>query len=262
MMSPLTRGLTTAVLILALSGMASSAMAQSDPRLVDAVRAAQEGRGDSARTTVDRLLAATPQTDTLYPQILYTQAMVAGTAGDMRRLLQRVTVEYGTSSWADDALLRLVQMDYATRNFDGAAGTSSGSSSTSRPRRCCHRRPTGRGGPTSTPTTRRPRAAGWRTGWRRRETTSSCRTSSATSTSVATSAPTRARRRRRRTRLAPTRSDEYRLARRPARPRRRVRLQRVRLHRVHRPQVRPRPPRLRPAPRRVPRRCPPSLRAS
>ena len=39
----------------------------------------------------------------------------------MRRLLQRVTVEYGTSSWADDALLRLVQMDYATRNFDGAA---------------------------------------------------------------------------------------------------------------------------------------------
>jgi len=85
------------------------------------VRAAQEGRGDSARTIVDRLLAATPPTDTLYPQILYTQAMVAGTAGDMRRLLQRVTVEYGTSSWADDALLRLVQMDYATRNFDGAA---------------------------------------------------------------------------------------------------------------------------------------------
>jgi len=32
-----------------------------------------------------------------------------------------VTVEYGTSSWADDALLRLVQMDYATRNLDGAA---------------------------------------------------------------------------------------------------------------------------------------------
>jgi len=70
---------------------------------------------------VDRLLAATPPSDTLYPQILYTQAMVAGTAGDMRRLLQRVVVEYPTSSWADDALLRLVQMDYATRNYDGAA---------------------------------------------------------------------------------------------------------------------------------------------
>jgi sporulation related protein len=122
MRSPLARGLTAgAALALALAGVSSSARAQSDPRLMDAVRAAQEGRGDSARTIVDRLLAATPPTDTLFPQILYTQAMVAGTAGDMRRLLQRVTVEYGTSSWADDALLRLVQMDYATRNFDGAA---------------------------------------------------------------------------------------------------------------------------------------------
>ena len=113
--------MTAATLVLALAGVAPSASAQSDPRLVDAVRAAQEGRGDSARTIVDRLLTTTPPSDTLYPQILYTQAMVAGTAGDMRRLLQRVTVEYGTSSWADDALLRLVQMDYATRNFDGAA---------------------------------------------------------------------------------------------------------------------------------------------
>lgn len=100
---------------------APNAAAQTDPRLVNAVRAAQEGQGDSARAAVQRLLDATPPTDTLYPQILYTQAMVAGTAGDMRRLLQRVAVEYGTSSWADDALLRLVQIDYATRNYDGAA---------------------------------------------------------------------------------------------------------------------------------------------
>src|SRR4029079_10183869 len=91
------------------------------PRLVDAVRAAQEGQGDSARAAVQRLLDATSPSDTLYPQILYTQAMVASSAGDMRRQLQRVTVEYATSDWADDALLRLVQMDYATRNFDGAA---------------------------------------------------------------------------------------------------------------------------------------------
>jgi hypothetical protein len=39
----------------------------------------------------------------------------------MRRHLQRVVVEHPTSSWADDALLRLVQMDYATRSFDNAA---------------------------------------------------------------------------------------------------------------------------------------------
>jgi hypothetical protein len=99
----------------------STAAAQTDPRLTAAVRAAQDGHGDSARSAVDRLLAATPPTDSLYPEILYTQAMVANSAADMRRDLQRVVVEYPTSSWADDALLRMVQMDYATRSFEGAA---------------------------------------------------------------------------------------------------------------------------------------------
>jgi cell division septation protein DedD len=96
-------------------------LAQTDPRLVDAIRQAQEGRGDSARTKVRRLLAATSPTDTLYPQILYTQAMVASEANEMRRQLQRVAVEYSSSSWADDALLRLVQLDYASGNLEGAA---------------------------------------------------------------------------------------------------------------------------------------------
>jgi len=97
------------------------AAAQTDPRLVDAIRQAQEGGGDSARTKVRRLLAATSPTDTLYPQIIYTQAMVASDANEMRRQLQRVAVEYSSSSWADDALLRLVQLDYASGNLPGAA---------------------------------------------------------------------------------------------------------------------------------------------
>lgn len=101
--------------------LAAPLRAQSDPRLVEAVRTAQEGRSDSARAVVQRLLAATPPTDTLYPEILYTQAMVAGEAADMRKALQRVAVEYPTSGWADDALLRLVQMDYATRSLEPAA---------------------------------------------------------------------------------------------------------------------------------------------
>jgi cell division septation protein DedD len=105
----------------ALLFLASPARGQTDPRLADAVRMAQEGQSDSARLHVRRLLDTTSPSDTLYPQILYTQAMVADNAGEMRRQLQRVAVEYSSSSWADDALLRLVQMDYATRNFDGAA---------------------------------------------------------------------------------------------------------------------------------------------
>lgn len=113
------RVFTTASALSALS--ASSAASQTDPRLIEVIRNAQEGKGDSARIKVQRLLAATPPNDTLYPQIVYTQAMVANDAAEMRRQLQRVAVEYSSSSWADDALLRLVQLDYASGNLDGAA---------------------------------------------------------------------------------------------------------------------------------------------
>jgi DNA polymerase-3 subunit delta len=97
------------------------AQSQTDPRLIDVIRNAQEGQGDSARLKVQQLLAATSPSDTLYPQIIYTQAMVSGDAADMRRQLQRIAVEYSSSSWADDALLRLVQLDYGSGNLDGAA---------------------------------------------------------------------------------------------------------------------------------------------
>jgi hypothetical protein len=70
---------------------------------------------------VRRLLAATSPNDSLYPEIIYTQAMVASEANDMRRQLQRVAVEYPSSAWADDALLRLVQLDYASGNLEGSA---------------------------------------------------------------------------------------------------------------------------------------------
>lgn len=97
------------------------ALAQTDSRLIEVIRMAQEGQGDSARARVQRLLGATPPSDTLYPQIVYTQAMVADDAADMRRQLQRVAVEHSASTWADDALLRLVQLDYASSNLEGAA---------------------------------------------------------------------------------------------------------------------------------------------
>lgn len=93
--------------------------AQSDPRLAAALSQAREGAGDSARATIARLLAATPRTDTLYPQILYVSALTASTAQEMQRSLQRITVEHPLSSWADDALLTLAQLEYASGNLPG-----------------------------------------------------------------------------------------------------------------------------------------------
>jgi hypothetical protein len=94
--------------------------AQEDPRLVDALRLAQEGRSDSARARVNQLLQGTSPTDTLYPQMLYTLGLVSGNVAEMRRLYSRVVVEHPLSSWADDALYRLALLDYAGGSFTDA----------------------------------------------------------------------------------------------------------------------------------------------
>lgn len=105
----------------AIVGRSALAAAQTEPRLAHAARLAQEGLGDSARAEVQRLLDATQSTDTLYPQILYARAVVAASPQDMRRDLQRVTTEYAASTWADRALLRLAQLDYAGNDLESSA---------------------------------------------------------------------------------------------------------------------------------------------
>lgn len=107
-----------------LAGLAATwtpVLAQSDPRLVAVVRQAQEGDADSARATLGRLLQSTPATDTLYPQLLFVAALTAPTAQEMQRSLQRITVEHALTPWADDALLKLAQLEYAGGNLPGAA---------------------------------------------------------------------------------------------------------------------------------------------
>lgn len=99
---------------------ASTATAQSDPRLVTAVQLARDGLGDSARAVAGRVLSATRPTDPIYPEVLYTVAVVASSTRDRRLYLQRVATEYSQSEWADDALLQLAQLDYAA---DNPAGT-------------------------------------------------------------------------------------------------------------------------------------------
>ena len=83
-------------LLLALLLPARLLRAQDDPRLADAVRLAQDGQSDSARAAVARILAATPTTDSLYPQVLYTAGRVSGSVDEMRRQSSRVAVEFGS----------------------------------------------------------------------------------------------------------------------------------------------------------------------
>jgi tetratricopeptide (TPR) repeat protein len=94
--------------------------AQDDPRLSGALALARDGSADSARAVVGGLLATIPPTDTLYAEALYTAGSIAGSAQDMQRYFQRIAIEYAWSPWADDALLRLAQIDFAANDQSGA----------------------------------------------------------------------------------------------------------------------------------------------
>jgi cell division septation protein DedD len=99
---------------------ASPAAAQTDPRLVQAVAVAQEGDRDSATALVRVVRNSAAAGSALYAEVLYTTSILASNPDTMRRMLQQVIVEQSLSPWADDALLRLAQLDYASGNLPAA----------------------------------------------------------------------------------------------------------------------------------------------
>src|SRR6266581_844677 len=90
--------------------------AQTDARLVEALRLAQSGQVDSGRATIRRLLATLSPTDSVYPEALLAAAKIAPDAQTVATNLNRIVVEYGASAWADDALLLLTQLYFAQRD--------------------------------------------------------------------------------------------------------------------------------------------------
>lgn len=87
--------------------------AQTDARLAEALRLAQSGQADSGRAIVRRLLARLPESDSVYPEALLTAAKIAPDAKTVAMNLNRIVVDYGSSPWADDALLLLTQLYFA-----------------------------------------------------------------------------------------------------------------------------------------------------
>lgn len=87
--------------------------AQSDSRLVEALRLAQSGQVDSGRAIVRRLLTTLSPGDSVYPQALLAAAKMAPDAQTVASNLNRIVVEYGAGAWADDALLLLTQLYFA-----------------------------------------------------------------------------------------------------------------------------------------------------
>jgi hypothetical protein len=65
---------------------------------------------------VRRLLATMSPADSVYPQALLTAAKIAPNAQSVSMNLNRLILEYGSSPWADDALLLLTQLYFAQRD--------------------------------------------------------------------------------------------------------------------------------------------------
>ncbi len=107
---------SAAVVLLLTVYPATRLTAQTDPRLVDALRLAQNGQVDSARGVIRRLLATLSPTDSVYPQALLAAAKIAPDAATVATNLNRIVLEYGASPWADDALLLLTQLYFAQRD--------------------------------------------------------------------------------------------------------------------------------------------------
>ena len=72
-----------------------------------------EGHAAEGRALVDSVLGATQPGTPRYAEVLFTKASLAATAAETERDYRRVTVEYPSSPRADDALLRLAQLELA-----------------------------------------------------------------------------------------------------------------------------------------------------
>jgi hypothetical protein len=106
-------GWAVALAICLCANPANRLSAQTDARLAEALRLAQSGQADSGRAIVRRLLTRLPPSDSVYPEALLTAAKIAPDAQSVAMNLNRIVVDYGSSPWADDALLLLTQLYFA-----------------------------------------------------------------------------------------------------------------------------------------------------
>lgn len=94
----------------------------ADPIFVRAQTLVSDGNGVAGRALIDSVIAKTPQTSQLYPQALFWRATLAANAADAESDYKHIVVDYPLAPQAEDALLRLAQLELARGDRDGALG--------------------------------------------------------------------------------------------------------------------------------------------
>lgn len=104
---------------------ASAADAQSVARSADAAFAraqdmASDGNSAAGRAVIDSVIKATAPTSPVYPQALYWRATLATSAAQAESDYRHIVVDYPLAPQAEDALLRLAQLELARGDRDDA----------------------------------------------------------------------------------------------------------------------------------------------
>jgi len=94
----------------------------ADPIFVRAQALVSDGNGVAGRALIDSVLAKTPSTSQAYPQALFWRATLAASAADAESDYKHIVVDYPLAPQAEDALLRLAQLELARGDRDGALG--------------------------------------------------------------------------------------------------------------------------------------------
>ena len=103
-------------------GNAQSAPRPVDPVFVRAQELVSDGNGAAGRALVDSVLKANSPSSQMYPQALFWRASLAASAADAESDYKHIVVDYPLAPQAEDALLRLAQLELARGDRDAALG--------------------------------------------------------------------------------------------------------------------------------------------
>ena len=108
-----------------LSCAATLAVAQTparptDPVFVRAQTLVSDGNGAAGRALIDSVIKATSPSARLYPEALFWRASLASNAADAESDYKHIVVDYPLAPQAEDALLRLAQLELARGDREGA----------------------------------------------------------------------------------------------------------------------------------------------
>jgi len=103
----------------------AAAQGQTTARAAEAAFAraqemASDGNSAGGRALIDSIVRTTPPASAVYPQALYWRATLATNAADAESDYRHIVVDYPLAPQAEDALLRLAQLELARGDRDDA----------------------------------------------------------------------------------------------------------------------------------------------